>query len=190
MGIRRATGRDAKPPSGVRGGAADRVPSVHHHATVLGFSRAAGARIGDTGTRQADGIELRVAISGEALAACGYHRSIGEPSERCDPVAHARRILSLRRSRDDTFPDLWFGEPTWDLLLDLYVESAEGRRVSVSSACIASRVPHTTGLRHLTELIDNGHVLREPDPLDARRTYVRLSPSLTGALEEFLSRDA
>jgi hypothetical protein len=34
-----------------------------------------------------------------------------------------------------------FKDPAWDILLDLYVARADGRGISVSSACIASGAP-------------------------------------------------
>ena len=33
-------------------------------------------------------------------------------------------------------------EPGWDMLLDLYLGELMGRKTSVTSACIAARVPH------------------------------------------------
>jgi hypothetical protein len=50
-------------------------------------------------------------------------------------VELARQMYHARRERSvlDRWEDL-FGEPAWDLLLDLYVATHEGRMGSVSSA--------------------------------------------------------
>lgn len=101
-------------------------------------------------------------------------------------LALARQTYALRRKRAAIFgnPEL-FGEPAWDILLDLYIAHAESTPVSVSSACIGSAAPPTTGLRWLGVLADHGFVLRENDPEDHRRVLVRLTRSGITAMERF-----
>ena len=101
-------------------------------------------------------------------------------------LALARQAYALRRKRAAIFgnPDL-FGEPAWDILLDLYIAHAEGKPVSVSSACIGSAAPPTTGLRWLGVLAEEGLLQRENDPDDNRRVMVRLSPAGITAMERF-----
>ncbi len=101
-------------------------------------------------------------------------------------LALARKAYALRRKRAAIFgnPDL-FGEPAWDILLDLFIAQGEGKTVSVSSACIGSAAPPTTGLRWLGVLADEGLVVREKDPEDNRRVLVRLTPTGQAAMERF-----
>jgi hypothetical protein len=101
-------------------------------------------------------------------------------------LALARKTYALRRKRASLFgnPDL-FGEPAWDILLDLYIAAGEGKPVSVSSACIGSAAPATTGLRWLGVLADEGLVVRENDAEDHRRVLVRLTPSGQAAMDRF-----
>jgi hypothetical protein len=98
----------------------------------------------------------------------------------------ARQAYNLRRKRAAIFgnPDL-FGEPAWDILLDLFIAQGEGKTVSVSSACIGSAAPATTGLRWLGVLADEGLVVRENDPEDHRRVLVRLTPAGHAAMVRF-----
>lgn len=107
------------------------------------------------------------------------------PSARCR-LALARKTYALRRKRASLFgnPDL-FGEPAWDILLDLFIAQGEGKPVSVSSACIGSAAPATTGLRWLGVLADEGLILRENDPADHRRVLVRLTPAAQVAMDRF-----
>lgn len=86
----------------------------------------------------------------------------------------AGRLYQFRRRRDRLFGGL-FGEPAWDILLDLFVTEARGKRVAVSSACIASGVSHSTAVRQIEELVRRKLVTRERDERDKRRTYLRLS---------------
>jgi hypothetical protein len=109
----------------------------------------------------------------------------GNPRARSH-LALARKVYGLRRKRATIFgnPDL-FGEPAWDILLDLYIACAEGKQVSVSSACIGSASPPTTGLRWLGVLADEGLVVREADADDHRRVLVRLTPAGQAAMDRF-----
>jgi DNA-binding MarR family transcriptional regulator len=86
-----------------------------------------------------------------------------------------RREIAQRRNRTRHFDADLFGEPAWDLLLDLALARIESRHISVTSACIASGVPATTALRYIGRLIDRGLVVREGDPSDRRRQWLSLS---------------
>ena len=103
-----------------------------------------------------------------------------------DYIALARKTYALRRKRAAIFgkPDL-FGEPAWDILLDLFIAAGDGKSVSVSSACIGSAAPATTGLRWLGVLAEEGLILRENDPEDQRRVLVRLSSRGQAAMQRF-----
>jgi hypothetical protein len=86
-----------------------------------------------------------------------------------------RSTIKSRRLRNDVFGENLFGEPAWDMLLDLYASHLEQKRVSVSSLQIASAVPGTTALRWMTRLEAKGLIKRHSDPFDARRVFVELS---------------
>lgn len=103
-----------------------------------------------------------------------------------DHLSLARKAYAMRRKRAAIFGNIdLFGEPAWDILLDLYIALGEGKNVSVSSACIGSAAPPTTGLRWLGVLADEGLVVRENDAADHRRVLVRLTPAGIAAMERF-----
>lgn len=87
----------------------------------------------------------------------------------------ARKIYKLRRKREKSFGDKLFADPAWDILLDLFIAKSEGRLTRVSSVCIASAAPLTTGLRHLSHLVDRGLVVRALSQDDSRVVHVELS---------------
>ena len=102
-------------------------------------------------------------------------------------LATARHAYWLRRQRTQIFGSAeLFGEPAWDILLDLYIAHAEGKPVSVSSACIGSASPATTGLRWLAVLTEHGLIAREADANDHRRIMVQLTECGVMARERFL----
>lgn len=108
------------------------------------------------------------------------------PPEQDQFLRAARARYQARRKRVSVFEaEELFGEPAWDILLDLYIAYAEGKSVSVSSACIGSASPPTTGLRWLGVLQEAALVEREHDPRDQRRVLVRLSPTGIERMETY-----
>ena len=120
-----------------------------------------------------------------------FDRAISAVRSESDPSLaalgqFARRLLAQRRSRDQILGADLFGEPIWDMYLDLFVNAVEDRPVSISSLCIASGAPTTTALRHIAMLVDRGLLLRRRDAKDGRRVLIELSPRLHEQLGEML----
>lgn len=99
-----------------------------------------------------------------------------------------RRILKLRESRGKFFSDALFGEPAWDMLLELYAAHLEDREESVSNLFIGSKCPPTTGLRWVGVLDSHGWVERRTDENDARRVLVKLTPKGLTAMNNFFAQ--
>lgn len=102
-------------------------------------------------------------------------------------AAFARFLLHARRRREAALAGVEFGEPSWDMILDLYVQHVAGQIVSVSSLCAASAVPQSTALRWIEAMASAGHFVRCRDPIDRRRIHVGLAPGLLVAVEMFLA---
>jgi len=90
--------------------------------------------------------------------------------------------------RDKAFGKDLFADPIWDLLLALYAAAAEGKKMSVSEACQASRAPSSSALRYIKEMTQQGLVMRDDCTSDARRVYVRLSDKSRVAMGDLLTR--
>lgn len=112
----------------------------------------------------------------------------GADSRPSTPLEAAIWIYERRRARSRHFPDPdLFGEPAWDILLDLFIHQARHEKTTVKSACIGSGVPSTTALRWL-KLLERDKLLSiSDDPTDQRRRLVALTPlgfdSMTHYLE-------
>jgi DNA-binding transcriptional ArsR family regulator len=96
---------------------------------------------------------------------------------RATPDAAAlKRMLRFRTNRRRrTSLSEFFDWPTWDMLLDLAAERAEGSHVSVSSVCISSGAPQSTALRKLAALESAKLVERYFHGKDRRRVCIRLT---------------
>lgn len=103
-------------------------------------------------------------------------------------IAMAKWILASRRRRCSILPRMILGEPTWEMIVDLYVTCAEGRRTDVSGLCHASGVAPTTALRYLNLLADAGLITRVEDEDDGRRAFLEISDALRSALAEWLDQ--
>jgi DNA-binding MarR family transcriptional regulator len=87
----------------------------------------------------------------------------------------ASSVYRTRRRRPKYFDRSLFGEPAWDMLLDLFANAALGRQVNVTSLCLAANVPQSTALRYITLLEENGLIERCASPEDGRVMLVDLS---------------
>lgn len=110
------------------------------------------------------------------------------------PVVHVEDLCSLAdqelrdRSRRSThFPGALFGEPAWDILLDLYSYACRGQEVTVTSACLAAHVPVTTGLRWIGLLESGGYISRRPSDKDRRAVILGLTPDGRSRIEAVLN---
>lgn len=100
-------------------------------------------------------------------------------------VKRLRKIVTMRKHRNQILPEHQFADPAWDMLLDLTIAMAENRRISVSSLSLAANVPITTALRHIKQLSDEGVILIVSDPKDGRRKYTHLSESIYNKMIDF-----
>ena len=109
-----------------------------------------------------------------------------DPAQARADAAVIRRMLRARRLRGHYFRADLFADPAWDMLLDLMAARLEGKKVAVSSLCIAAAVPPTTALRWIGVLAGHGLVVRIADPEDGRRAYIELAEATARALEAWL----
>lgn len=78
-----------------------------------------------------------------------------------------------------------FGEPAWDILLDLFIAARESRRVSLANACAGAAVPEASALRWIAILERRGLIVGEGPGHDRR---LKLSPQAHESLVEYFRR--
>lgn len=94
-------------------------------------------------------------------------------------IAHerARRTIRRRLLRRQLLgsPEL-FGEPAWEILLDVFVHECERKPLAITSTCATAGIPMSSGLRLIQKLCDADILQRLPDPFDGRRCFIRFKP--------------
>jgi hypothetical protein len=103
-----------------------------------------------------------------------------------DTLTALQAIQRQRQARERFFPKGLFEDPCWDMLLDLMVNHLQGRRISVSSLCIASGVAQTTALRRISDLHRRGLVRRSADDKDGRRVFIELTEAGLSAMRHYV----
>lgn len=102
-------------------------------------------------------------------------------------AAIADRLYRSRRRREAHFKSGLFGEPAWDMMLDLFINKVRGRKLWTTSLCIAAGVPQTTALRYIAVLEQAELVQRAVDPQDRRVVLVDLTASGFTLMRDYLA---
>jgi CheY-like chemotaxis protein len=138
-----------------------------------------------------------LAQQAEALAAALNAWKQPQPEQmarKADPARGDFAMLGLdhvRRPHHSFTPLGELDDVAWNLLLELLRAAKAEQRVSVSALSISVEdISPTTALRRIRELVKVGHIVRNPDPLDARRDFVALAPESRAALEHYLAQVA
>ena len=120
-------------------------------------------------------------------------RSPAEADPEAEPdtaLENARAAMRRRLLRLQLFgsPEL-FGDPGWEMLIDLFVHQCDGKELSISALCVTSSIPFSSALRLANKLCEAGILRRVPDPVDGRRTFIRLQPEVAHRLRAYFSEN-
>lgn len=91
-------------------------------------------------------------------------------------VANAARAIARLRAR--IFPDLGFGNPGWQVLLEIFIREADGVRISLEHLAAEVELPLLTTYQCANQLIDKGLVERSGSASGSQD--VRLALTLAG----------
>ncbi len=118
----------------------------------------------------------------------GHTEHIKADAKRAELLALvAQETLNNRSKREIYLPGELFGEPGWEMLLDLAIQY-EGRNwISTKSLCIASGAPSTTALRYIKLLRAHGLVRSKNHPTDKRGKLHMLSSKGYQKISELLA---
>jgi DNA-binding MarR family transcriptional regulator len=110
---------------------------------------------------------------------------VNASSEAPASDALVREAILARRLRYNFFSENLFGEPAWDMLLELLYAQIDGRQVTVSNLSEAAGVPATITIRWLNGLAAKGMIVQRRDPQDPTIELVELHPHTDMALRRY-----
>lgn len=117
-------------------------------------------------------------------------RSAVPPEEDGDDRAcrNAETVLRRRILRRQLVgsPEL-FGEPAWDMLLDLFIHESKGQHLSMSSLCATAGIPNSSAMKLAQRLCEAGILERTPDIFDGRRTLMKIAPEVAHRLRAYFA---
>lgn len=102
-------------------------------------------------------------------------------------VALARKIHRSRLRANDLIGARILCDPKFEMLLEMFVNHHEGRKLCIGDLCLSANVPQTTGLRHMEKLEAHGFLKRFADPLDGRRWWVEPTPRALDGISAVLN---
>ena len=103
-------------------------------------------------------------------------------------LAEAMRGTRLLRAR--IFPDIPLGNPTWDVLLDLFVRELNGYRTSLDHLALAGELPAVSVHQAIDALAGFGLVCRAIDRFDDRVIWLALTERGQHGMFELLQETA
>ncbi|MBO9498441.1 MAG: hypothetical protein J7496_10450 [Novosphingobium sp.] len=104
-------------------------------------------------TRLAD--ELAQAARETDVRAGNDNRSGNEaPAPAVSPRDYFEALLRQRRARDRYFGSTLFGEPAWDIMLELMIARIDGREMRVSELALASYAPDMATRQYIDALAE------------------------------------
>jgi predicted SnoaL-like aldol condensation-catalyzing enzyme len=119
-------------------------------------------------------------------------RKLIEDAERAaamhqpDLTEFACRILAGRKQRDRFFAPALFSNPAWDMLLHLYVATAEDGGMDMLDCWMVSSTPKGVALRWLDYFRQEEMVVEIADRKRMDQTLIRLSDATQMAISAYL----
>src|SRR3546814_15845979 len=103
-------------------------------------------------------------------------RSTGFP-DRDLALSNARRTAWRRLLRRHIVGSRkYLGEPAWDMLIDLFIQHCEERKIATGVLCVSSALPLSTALRLVQRLCADGLLSKIADTTDRPLQFVMLHP--------------
>ncbi len=103
-------------------------------------------------------------------------------------IANARRTARRRLLRRQLLgAEALFGEPAWDMLIELFIHQREGKPLATSSLCVGTELSMSSALRLVQRMIDADLLVRKIDAEDRRRHNIYLSPDIEHRLLAFFA---
>jgi hypothetical protein len=98
----------------------------------------------------------------------------------------ARELLHQRRQRRRFFSTSMFGEPAWEMLLELFAQTPADKGMTVGRLISSADVPVSVGKRWIEYLERERMVFRDPDDSDDLETAIDLTREAEAKLASYI----
>ena len=102
-------------------------------------------------------------------------RALTEADRHDLTLGLAVALRESRRLRMELFGTVQLHNPTWDVLLDLFIQEMNGLRTSLDHLALTGDVPATIVYESVHELARAGLIDRTPDRFDTRVAWLSLT---------------
>lgn len=124
------------------------------------------------------------ASTGDTTSAAGpVDASISAP---VDPSL-VEAFINTRKARNAFFPKNWFSDPSWEILLFLFLAHLKDDGVTVGSLSNGTDSRPTTTIRWIDIMESYQLVSRSRCTLDSRRVYVKLAQNGVDAMTNYFA---
>lgn len=109
------------------------------------------------------------------------------PKTKSHPIADlAKLILHQNRKRHRFLPQLDWGEPSWYILLDIFVSETEGDETSLRAVAHRNNIPESTTRRYVDLMIERNLIAHLPSDGDVLDREMILTPTAKTALKNWI----
>jgi len=114
----------------------------------------------------------------------GNDNAVEDGKAALAPREYFEALLRQRRARDRYFGSTLFGEPAWDIMLELMIARIDGREMKISELGAASIAPGIAARQYVEALADAKLVERYEDADDEGDCYLALSSEAARRMAE------
>lgn len=115
------------------------------------------------------------------------HSQSEVPKKENRPIADLAKVILLQnRKRHRFLPQLDWGEPSWYILLDLFVSEVEGDETNVKAVAHRNNIPESTTRRYVELMIERKLVSHLPSAADILDPEMVLTPTAKTALRNWI----
>lgn len=100
--------------------------------------------------------------------------------------AVAGRLKSFYLKQEQLFPALGSISPAWRVLLEIYIQMDDGRKVCVTRLTKSTKLPTTTSIRTVEFLVEQRLIYKEADDAHSRRRILHLTETGLNAVNMLL----
>lgn len=132
--------------------------------------------------------EAGLIMAEESVLTKTHPLSGGHFADPANYLALAEAVQIARNARATVIPQLAtaIADPTWDILLFLFIAHEKGEPATVVKTCDSTHAPRATAIRHIAHCEQQGCITRSADPSDRRRVFLALAPAGVLAMRQYL----